>query len=108
MLCQYLRVWNILRGIVLEPLRVDRFIWSWNADGAYSASSAYRAFFAGSASLPGAKELWKTKAPARVKFFFWLAVHQRLWTADRRKNMACSLMILVPSAVKRLKLVTNF
>ena len=86
MLCQYLRVWNILRGIVLEPLRVDRFIWSWNADGAYSASSAYRAFFAGSASLPGAKELWKTKAPARVKFFFWLAVHQRLWTADRRKR----------------------
>ena len=34
----------------------------------------------------GAKELWKTKAPARVKFFFWLALHQRLWTADRRKR----------------------
>ena len=43
-------------------------------------------FFARSASLLGAKELWKTKAPARVKFFFWLALHHRLWTAERRKK----------------------
>lgn len=36
--------------------------------------------------MPGAKELWKVKAPARVKFFFWLALHGRLWTAARRKR----------------------
>jgi hypothetical protein len=55
-------------------------------DGRYSASSAYRAFFAGSTALLGAKELWKTKAPARVKFFFWLVLHRRLWTAARRNR----------------------
>jgi hypothetical protein len=34
----------------------------------------------------GAKELWKMKAPPKVKFFFWLALNRRLWTAERRKR----------------------
>lgn len=83
-LCQYLRVWSIIRDLVLHPLQEDRFVWRWTPDGKYSASSAYRAYFAGSASLLGAKELWQTKAPPRVKFFFWIALHRRLWTAHRR------------------------
>ena len=83
-LCQYLRVWNVLRDVSLNPMQEDRFVWRWSADGKYSASSAYRAFFVGSTSLLGAKELSKAKAPPRVKFFFWLALHGRLWTADRR------------------------
>jgi hypothetical protein len=36
-------------------------------------------------SLLGAKELWRMKAPPKVKFF-WLALHHRLWTAERRKR----------------------
>lgn len=83
-LCQYLRVWSIIRDLVLHPLQEDRFVWRWTPDGKYSASSAYRAYFAGSASLLGAKELWQTKAPPRVKIFFWIALHRRLWTAHRR------------------------
>lgn len=71
---------------MLDPVQGDRFVWKWSADGKYSASSAYRAFFYGSSSLLGAKELWQTKAPARVKFFFWTALHRRLWTAARRKK----------------------
>lgn len=69
-LCQFLQVWALLRTVVLDPLQADRFIWKWLSDGKYSASSTYRAFFAGSTTLLGAKELWKTKAPPRVKFFF--------------------------------------
>jgi hypothetical protein len=44
------------------------------------------AFFVGSSSLLGAKELWKVKAPLKVKFFFWLTLHYRLWTADRQQR----------------------
>jgi hypothetical protein len=44
-----------------------------SADGQYSASSTYRAFFYGSTKLLGAKELWQVKAPSRIKIFFWLA-----------------------------------
>jgi hypothetical protein len=85
-LCQFLSVWELLRNVTLDPLLSDRFVWKWSSDGKYSASSAYRAFFAGSSELLGARELWQTKAPPRVKFLFWLALHRRLWTAERRKR----------------------
>jgi hypothetical protein len=49
-------------------------------------SSTYRAFFAGSTKLLGAKELWRTKAPSKVKMFFWVALHRRLWTTECRKR----------------------
>ena len=70
----------------LQPLQPDRFVWRWSSSRAYSVSSTYWAFFAGSTRLLGAKELWRTKAPPRVKLFFWLALHHRLWTTDRRKQ----------------------
>lgn len=34
----------------------------------------------------GATKLWKAKAPGKVKFFFWLVLHRRLWTVERRKR----------------------
>jgi len=40
--------------------------------------------FLGSSSPLGAKQIWKTSAPPHVKFFFWLVMHGRCWTADRR------------------------
>jgi len=86
-----------LRAVTLSPGIADKFTWKWTSDGQYSSSSAYRAFFAGSTTLLGAKELWKTKAPPKVKFFFWLALHGRLWTAARRarhglqQTASCSL-----------------
>ena len=82
----YLKVWELLRSVQLHPLQPDRFVWKWTADGSFSVSSAYRAFFVGSTKLLGAKELWRTKAPPKVKLFFWLALHRRLWTAERRKR----------------------
>jgi hypothetical protein len=85
-LCQFLQVWQLLHDVNLNPLQTDRFVWKWSPDGKYSASLAYRAFFAGSTSLLGAKELCKTKAPPKVKFFFWLALHRRLWTVECRKR----------------------
>jgi len=75
-----------MRSVQLQPATPDRFIWKWSPDGNFSVSSTYRAFFAGSASLLGAKELWRVKAPPRVKLFFWHALHRRLWTSDRRKR----------------------
>jgi hypothetical protein len=54
------------------------------ADHSYSVASAYGAMFLGSSSPLGAKQLWKTAAPPRVRFFFWLVMHGRCWTANRR------------------------
>lgn len=85
-LCQFLRVWELTRSVMLDPLQPDRFVWKRSADGHYSVSSTYRAFFAGSTALLGARELWRARAPPKVKFFGWLALHNRLWTAARRKR----------------------
>ena len=100
----------MLPGDTLDPLQSDRFVWRWSADGTYSASSAYRAFFAGSTALLGARELWKARPPPRVKFFAWLALHNRLWTADRRRRHGlqtsdtCALCDQAPETAQHLLL----
>lgn len=85
-LLDYIRVWDDLTDVVLSPGTADRFIWRWTNDGVYSASSAYRAFFLGRVPLLGASLIWRAAVPPKVKFFFWLAIHGRLWTAERRKR----------------------
>jgi hypothetical protein len=87
-LCDYVRVSEAVEGIQLNQLEADRFVWRWTANGEYSASSAYRSFFIGMTSLRGAKEVWGAAVPPKVKFFFWLALHGRLWTAERRRRHA--------------------
>jgi hypothetical protein len=52
--------------------------------------------------------LVETKAPPKVKLFFWLALHRRLWTAARRKRHhlqdddACVLCDQVPETCGHL------
>jgi hypothetical protein len=58
----------------------------------------------------GAKELWKASALPRVKFFLWLALHGRLWTAERRRRHglqdgdACTLCGQLPETTDHLML----
>ena len=58
----------------------------WNSSMVYSAKSAYNILFLGSIHFAGANILWKTWVPPKVKFFGWLSLHDRLWTAARRKR----------------------
>lgn len=85
-LCDYVLLWKKLEHVHLPPAVADRFVWKWTADGKYSASSAYRSFFLGRTLLFGAKNLWHAHAPPKVKFFFWVGLHGRLWTSERRKR----------------------
>lgn len=62
----------------------DTFLWRLMPDRCYSAASTYNAMFLGSSASLGAKYIWKTSAPPRVKFFFWLVMHDPCWTGDRR------------------------
>ncbi|XP_066320259.1 uncharacterized protein [Miscanthus floridulus] len=75
----------MVESIVLTPHTSDRFIWRWMATGNYTASSAYRAFFTRMTSLVGAKQVWRAATPPKVKFF-WLALHGRLCTPERRQR----------------------
>jgi hypothetical protein len=58
-----------LEGVVLLPNIQDMMQWHWSASRQYSSSSAYSALFLGSASILGARELWKVKALNEFKLF---------------------------------------
>ena len=57
--------------------------WRLAANGRYSAKSTYAAFFFGRMAAPCAREIWTAGAPLSLKLHMWLALKNRLWTADR-------------------------
>ena len=44
---EYLRIWDLTRGIQLQDNQNDRICWMWTSDKVFSTSSAYRSFFIG-------------------------------------------------------------
>lgn len=70
MIFQFCALWVAMkrtRGSMTEEQ--DKFRWIWTESGVYSAKTAYLAFFEGKTSMPGAEQLWTSKAPLRMKFF---------------------------------------
>ena len=84
----YLLLWDTIR--LWQQQRTsntpDTFSWKWTADGQFTTASAYRPFFIGQYAIPGARQLTKSRALGRCKFFLWLAIHDRCWTNERRKR----------------------
>lgn len=78
-----------MQGFVLSDVGEDSLVWNWAANGIYSSKTAYRNLFAGQTVDPLADQIWQSKAPAKCKFFAWLAARNRCWTADRleRRNL---------------------
>lgn len=81
-LLDYLLIWDLTRDITLRP----GVLWKWTTDQNFSTASAYKSFFIGKHSIPGAKILAKQRSPGKCKFFGWLVLHDRCWTAARRKR----------------------
>jgi hypothetical protein len=107
---QYLHLRRQLERVSLDPALDDRISWRWSQSGPYSASSAYGTMFFGSSELLGARQLWKTKAPGERKFFGWLVLLDRCWTAERRRRHdlqdgdSCALRDQEPETITHLLL----
>jgi hypothetical protein len=80
---EYTKLWEELEGIVLSDSQQDTISWIMTADGAYSAKSAYALHFIGRTQCESADQAWRTKAPPKCKFFIWLMLQNRIWTAAR-------------------------
>jgi hypothetical protein len=63
--------------------REDEIIWTRTMDEEYSASSTYTIQFEGSTQSSFPCKVWKVWAPSRCKFFLWLMLQNRIWTADQ-------------------------
>jgi len=107
-LLDYLQIWDRTRSIQLTENQPDMICWKLTSDKIFSTSSAYLAFFIEQHPIEGAKLLRKARAPAKCKFFIWLVLHDRCWTAARRKKLglqddeSCVLCAQLPETIDHL------
>ena len=79
---QFVALWHKIRQINLSEDH-DAIRWHLAPSGVYSAKSAYDAQFFGRIPLPALDRVWKQKIEQKVKFYLWLLLQNRNWTADR-------------------------
>jgi hypothetical protein len=92
---EYAMLWEELDSIQLIEEQNDTITWMLTSDGKYSASSAYSMQFAGRTKCLTATQTWKTKAPPKCRFFIWLMLKDRIWTAARLQQEAGQMNIFV-------------
>lgn len=78
----FVLLWGKIQEVQLTD-EADTISWSLFADKVYSAKSAYEVQFFGRIKLPDLERVWRVKAEEKVRFFTWLLLQDRLWTADR-------------------------
>jgi hypothetical protein len=72
-----------VEGLAITAGVLDGFRWNWGAKDTYSANPCYLGMFHGGVAMAGALQVWKSRAPTKCRFFLWLALRDRCWTADR-------------------------
>jgi hypothetical protein len=80
--CHFVNLWNLLNQINLTE-QPDSITWRLSSTGQYSTRSAYAVQFHGSFADHNWESIWESRAENKCKFFYWLALQNRLWTADR-------------------------
>ena len=80
---QFVDLWILLQDVNLDHDVDDEITWRLTANGQYTAASAYKAQFFGAISTNMKRMVWRPWAPPKVKFFAWLALQNRVWTADQ-------------------------
>jgi hypothetical protein len=85
---ELLAVADHVEGLTVTEGVVDEFRWNWSANGTYSSKSCYLGTFRGSTVMEGALQVWKSRAPAKCRFFLWLVLRDRCRTADRLERRA--------------------
>lgn len=113
LLNEFALLYTALNSVVLNNEK-DRIHWRWTASGQYKASSAYEIQFYGATIMIPAKKLWKAKTEPRCRFFAWLAMHDRVQTANNlmKKNYPCNptcpLCFCIPETTDHLLTGCNF
>lgn len=87
---QFLKLWEQIQGIFISQQH-DQISWVPKANGAYSAKSAYNSQFLGRIKQPHLQRAWTTKVEGKVKFYMWLLLQNRNWTADQLLKKKASL-----------------
>lgn len=81
---EFLKIWDLLETVSVQQGQEDVHVWRWEGSAEYSSESSYLTFFHGSVCFACADPIWKTWVRLRCKYFAWLAVWRRCWTAERK------------------------
>jgi hypothetical protein len=85
-LSQFVQLWALINNVHLQEEIEDDITWKLTASGQYSTASAYKMQFHGLIESTMFKMVWKAWAPPKVKNHAWIALQNRLWTADRLRK----------------------
>lgn len=79
---EFLSLWEVIQNVQLSS-EADSISWRLTANGVYSAKSAYDAHCIGRIREPALNKVWKLKTEGKVRFYYWLLLQNKTWTADR-------------------------
>jgi hypothetical protein len=79
---RFIELWSKIQLVNLSDAR-DSISWNLTTDGSYSASSVYAIQLCARVKMLELNHVWSIRAEGKVKFFFWLFLQNRIWTADR-------------------------
>ena len=84
LLDEFVNLWGLIDEVNFDSnnQEPDAIRWTRTASGEYTTKSAYEMQFEGGILLTFPKLVWNIWAPSKCKFFMWLLLHNRLWTAD--------------------------
>lgn len=110
---EFVLLFGLLNDITLSNEK-DQIRWKWTASGIYTTASAYQIQFEGSFPDFRASTLWQARTEPKCRFFAWLAVHERIQTADNliKKRWpcdpSCALCYCIPETAEHLLTHCNF
>lgn len=109
LLTEFFMFWRLidLEQIDLQSEEDDQMIWTRMATGIYTAKSAYDLQFEGTTFSACAPHTWRPWAPSKCKFFTWLLLQNRIWTADRLLQRGWPNEYFCPLCVRNLETVSH-
>jgi hypothetical protein len=105
---EFILLWHLIQQVQLDENREDNLMWKWNANGIYSANSAYKIQFTGSIQDNRVNFIWRAKTENKCKFFGWLMVQKKVLTSDKLQirgwdnSPTCSLCGTEPETATHL------
>ncbi|KAF8648720.1 hypothetical protein HU200_064774 [Digitaria exilis] len=94
-------------NVNLQAEAEDQIVWTRTTSGTYSAKSAYDLQFEGTSFSACASDTWKPWASSRCKFFLWLLLQNRIWTADRLLQRGWPNEYFCPLCVRNLETINH-
>jgi len=110
LLDEFFKLWREIEAanLNLQDDEEDCIIWNLESSGQFSTRSAYAIQFAGHTLSSFPSLIWEVWAPPKCKFFLWLLLQDKLWTAARlqqrgwENNYFCALCIRNLETVQHL------